>query len=978
MDYDKAMSDFIDSGGFNPTPRPGIVEGIKEGVTQQAKAAGMTLGLYTPESAQEEAALRKEAKALGISTLIGLAPGLGLAGTIGKIATAGGRAAAMAAVEAFAGAGATAAYSMAKDEPVSLPSVAIGAALGGLGGALAGPSTGAAAREAALATKKSPSLLGPGATRLPETIVPLQKPPMAAEYPEPRLALPPPSVGQAADLDGPGGNLAPDPMTGLRNTQVLQEGVDFAEEGLPQFQPTLPNVVSIEDVAGKPVARIAPIAAPQTPLELHHALGFGDDALDELDILGGTGKRRGYRTSSTPRPRTTTLEPPTGGRTYEDIGNGIKLIWEDGTLIGKRHVPKGFTVPRDELFAAPTPPTNFPTKAQLISTWGEKHSSLLNRLSPNMRYKATLIGQELGQLSRNALAQPKAIISKFGKAGAWAVHSMDKVDRVAAMLTGDEVENISKLFSGLRLKEREEIVEVLRGIKNPSSKQVAEAATYIRGKSDLVINAAMKEGLVASGPEGERLLAMARKNWVPLEYSDAFKAKILNVGSKENKAAVEKILSLDHASNPAEAQEFIRRHMSAPSDVIDNHLQRIRMNVFGPGETDPLKLYPRYFFNAYRRLEMAKAFGPANEKLAQAIKVMGDNGHDAQYAADIVRNWTGKQPREYSNVIGALRSWNIISMLTYAGVMQPGQWANVVAYHGWKNFAKSMGTLLVSPSAREWARRSGAAVGEMMQDMIPIQDQGLASIYVKGILLEPADKANRFIHALAARFDAEDLAKKLIKNPENKIVQRRLELMGLNVQEILSKGGVLSPDQLRMAGVTMSRKGQFMSDTLSKPLYSQTPLGEMMYLFKNFALQQFKFTKDIMNEGLVHKNWQPLTNYLMATGTMTAGTGEVVRQLRSAIENKEDNTEGLERYLRNMVDAGAVGILWNSLQSLNYGSAAVISMVAGPGLGQLSKVGADATHAVTAQDPIPLTKDILKMGGVLGRILANAWFPPGR
>jgi hypothetical protein len=84
MDYDKAMSDFIDSGGFNPTPRPGIVEGIKEGVTQQAKAAGMTLGLYTPESAQEEAALRKEAKALGISTLIGLAPGLGLAGTIGS------------------------------------------------------------------------------------------------------------------------------------------------------------------------------------------------------------------------------------------------------------------------------------------------------------------------------------------------------------------------------------------------------------------------------------------------------------------------------------------------------------------------------------------------------------------------------------------------------------------------------------------------------------------------------------------------------------------------------------------------------------------------------------------------------------------------------------------------------------------------------------------------------------------------------
>jgi hypothetical protein len=195
---------------------------------------------------------------------------------------------------------------------------------------------------------------------------------------------------------------------------------------------------------------------------------------------------------------------------------------------------------------------------------------------------------------------------------------------------------------------------------------------------------------------------------------------------------------------------------------------------------------------------------------------------------------------------------------------------------------------------------------------------------------------------------------------------------------VLAKGGMLSSDQLRMAGVTMSRKGQFMSDVLSKPLYSQTPLGEMMYLFKNFALQQFKYTKDIANEGLIHGDWKPAINYLVATGTMTAGTGEVVRQLRSAIENKEDNTEGLQRYVLNMLDAGAVGILWNSLQSLNYGSAAVISMMAGPGAGQISKVAADATHAVTAQDPIPITKDILKMGGVPGRILANAWFPPGR
>jgi hypothetical protein len=413
--------------------------------------------------------------------------------------------------------------------------------------------------------------------------------------------------------------------------------------------------------------------------------------------------------------------------------------------------------------------------------------------------------------------------------------------------------------------------------------------------------------------------------------------------------------SIRRYSPPSEQIGMLRRYKKLPAQIRSGNVQFSRETDLPGYERNAFKAITLYIERTAPRIEQAKILGAKDEIADGLLKEIGaSHGRGAEeQARGIYRAFAQPTAQGYSPISGFLRDLSAPVFLTYAGIIQPSQvMLNTSAREGYLNTIKGLAQYAFNPVQREIAIRSGASLHSAVEEMA--HGGGVASAWSHLIGLSQADRANRIISALAAQFRAGDVGRALAAGkvtPKNLIDAKRL---GLNVDDVIKQGGELTQEQVREAMLRGSISTQFLADALSLPLYSRSPWGKVIYLYKSFALNQGRFAKDLVKDAK-NRHWGPLSRYIATMGTAGMAYGELMRTMRG----QPANDSPVWRTIENLLSVGGLGVFADMMRSVGRNPEAIYGTLTGPIISEAVGTTSDVAKGVRG-DWKPLQKRVLR------------------
>lgn len=205
-----------------------------------------------------------------------------------------------------------------------------------------------------------------------------------------------------------------------------------------------------------------------------------------------------------------------------------------------------------------------------------------------------------------------------------------------------------------------------------------------------------------------------------------------------------------------------------------------------------------------------------------------------------------------------------------------------------------------------WNRRIGAGASYHRATELVIKASGMTQVGKRGLIGKQLDYGRRQANSMG--FDLDEVARKVRKAGTKE---------GPNGEEVLrffdTPEGVEWMQTVMFQG---AKRTQFIVTPLSKPTYWSHPTGRVLFQFKTFALQQYKFMRDSVLREASLGNMAPLVTYL----GITPVTGELAGDIKSFIKDGQiDRGEnGIARILQNMMYTGGLGIVTDLAQSAQY------------------------------------------------------------
>jgi len=969
----------------------GFVDQIIEDTQKSFRAAKMIVGLYKPASKEEASELKRrfaaDAALLGVSAVTG-----GAAGALLKTARPVARAILSGALANAAGAAA-----IVEQEPV-LPSLAMG---GVAGAALSFPGAalgarGVAKRAAQFAQEevlgRRKALIAKTSARVQEgqnvTLQGLRK--LMEEAPE-RLAAEQERLRTLPAIEG----AAVEPFD-------LPYRSEFRQRMFDPFSTPQTAAEHLEDLV---VDTTRPAFTPRVA-----ALARGTEALPVGERL-----TIGVQTAETPRGiiKGLSLHTPDPAIKNEAALTARQAFIEFvGGKESGRIAPPGTKARKPRRRGRVSSAEIEDSVLEFLEMGKEKEvrdlalaNSVVRRMllklpewGPNKNQGLERAYSGLTDFLRRAFVPVENVLAKMGVGGAELGARMSTVQDRAMARAAEDIRLIEMLFNKpdfkKNLKARVNLAEVLNGSDVPMNEAVLEAATLLRERLDLAAQGAVETGLRVYSPKtGKTRLFQARQNYFPIEYSRAAVRKYLQPGP-EHDAALKRIMDANLALSRKEAEAVLRRYLKPEmSEFTYGHLQIARDIVLDGWEKDPVKVLPQYFLRAWKRIETAREFGPKHQRAVSLFQKIAGQGYNARYAEDAYNAFANKRAPLGAELSKLMRSMNVISMLSTAGIVQFAQHSNTIALTGYKNWLQGLSVFLTrTRPTRDWAARTGAYIQELTQDILPYGERSITSQFLQTIGMTPLDKANRIVAAFAGRYYADDLAAKYAKSAlgsgEARLLERKLSQLRLDPEAARAAGGILTPEQRAIAAQQASYITQFRGSVLDMPLAKESAAGQFLYVFKNFAIQQTRFVHTLTDSAFRHGDWAPLLRYASATGTLTAGIGEVVAWAKYGIPisdleelggvlgpDKKPDREWAQAYVENALTAGALGIASDSFRGLANGPEFLRSFFLGPTFNDaLGLLGTDLPELAKG-NPQRLLHDTIKHFPLFGRRMAD-WLVP--
>lgn len=480
-----------------------------------------------------------------------------------------------------------------------------------------------------------------------------------------------------------------------------------------------------------------------------------------------------------------------------------------------------------------------------------------------------------------------------------------------------------------------------------------------------------------------------REGYWPRYFDEATVQGYMN--GELHETTLQELLDRRLAQDRPEAKALLTRMLRAPGEFRGGVLQHSRDNLDLTGyDKDIIAVLNRYFMASEKRLRTAAEFG-ADDALALAniSKIDNSNTSSRKAAMNVYKAWAGDSDVEYRDLARFTNTLHAVTMLSTSGIVQPTQLNNTAAIIGWGNTLKALAV-----AAKDWrkakldATNMGAILDNVHREFAPTEYKGISEAWSRLIGLDKLDRANRVISAVGGRMWAQNTVDRIAAagaGEQQRMLQRwapQFERMGIKLEEVLGRnaGGtpgargvaLLTNDELRQAGHYVANNSQFASGALDLPEFKNSTMGQFLYLFKSYALQQSQFVAEhVIKPARDHGDARPAMRYM--AGLLGGGItlGSAVRFLK----HRETPDDEKVRVLEDMALAGGFGMYFDAFRAMANGPQSVLNFVVGPTVSESAQVlGSDIPAIVegAVKEGEPNFEPILKH--MTGRVpLAGQW-----
>lgn len=593
------------------------------------------------------------------------------------------------------------------------------------------------------------------------------------------------------------------------------------------------------------------------------------------------------------------------------------------------------------------------------------------------------IFQQGMEVLRRAARPGRKLLASMGAGGAALASKIDDTFEAWRLTAGKDIGEVRDILLPFTAKERMHIGGIMEGLELPASTRYSDAAEKLGAVMERYASEAEQLGVREILPDGGVVPFRRMANYFPHYYDERTIKKYTTPGSAEFEQLALRLQKIAAARDPKEAQRLARRVFELPSEFRTGPINFARQLHLPGYERDPMHALSKYIYDVRRRLEITRSFGHDHKGVLPYIEQIMADGGNGKLAQQLFRAFAAPGlPNDYAALTRATSTYNILTMLSTAGIVQPAQLLNVAARTNISALMQGIGAAM-KREGREWAHTTGGHLDEVLKDMLGVDVSQPTEFFLKYMIgLEPLDKANRIIAALSGRFHAEQLAEKwsVVKSAQaRERIAAQIEKLGLKASDLEAQGGKWTNDQLRIAGFKVSTNTQFASQVMDLPEFKNHALGKVLYQFKPFALQQTEFINNeilaparaYITSGGRRGSLGPLMRYSAGVGPVGAAIGQLVRGIKGRVPSEDPTFRTIE----NLALAGGLGIYYDIWSAMAAGPERIMSFLAGPSAGELTAYLGEGFIATTKGDPQRLTRHILRRIPLIGQPLVNVWLP---
>lgn len=440
---------------------------------------------------------------------------------------------------------------------------------------------------------------------------------------------------------------------------------------------------------------------------------------------------------------------------------------------------------------------------------------------------------------------------------------------------------------GLSKKERINVQKSLQGLSTPKSDKELKAINVLKNYLSKVAKTVEEKGFEVKIPTSEGFTTRpfsARENYYPHIHNLDKLAK-----GKQREKSLDHLVKTGQARNKAEAEKLLDNYIKANAERRAGNIEFARTIDLPGYEEDPLVALQQYNASVAKRLTETEYFGKRDEKVAEVINQIAEQGGDYKEAQRIFDFTVGGVPE--SKGVSAVTKFNAITKLSLSFILNSSQIMNTMIKGGVLKTSKNI--LKEITSAKE--QRGWAELAGVYEDFIIAKEAGFKIGKIGKAVLYPFRKVERFLRRVSANVGKEkgqDLVnlyqntkegRGLINDLRKNYAVRQLESLGISIEKALT--GKLTVDDLLVAANKMSQRTQFKVDPLELPPSWLTPTGRLLSQFRKFNFLQTKFVRDEILKEARYGNIAPMLRFIM----LAPIASYLVYKVRNKITGREEN-----------------------------------------------------------------------------------------
>jgi hypothetical protein len=238
--------------------------------------------------------------------------------------------------------------------------------------------------------------------------------------------------------------------------------------------------------------------------------------------------------------------------------------------------------------------------------------------------------------------------------------------------------------------------------------------------------------------------------------------------------------------------------------------------------------------------------------------------------------------------------------------------------------------------------------------------------------------------AVSGKYAAMNAAENLVKGGSGaRAAELQLKVLGLDPAKILSSGGQLTQDEIERAAYRSASEIMGFRSPLETPVgWDSNGLARIASIYKQYGFRTMRLHQQVLQRAYQSEGLMGVAKKAALYATLFPIAGEMIKGAEGAATlrnpwSKEQQKGNLahNEYIDAVAMAMGFNMIYSATRSSMYHNLA--NFVSGPVISTGTDLAQDVINMIqNPKHPVkPLSKDLLRRGGLPGRILAPRVFP---